>query len=159
MDQIAATKMTSTLQPRVITDPEDFQVFRTTLESAGLPYKDLNVNDHLLIGYYDGDHLVGTGGLEIYGDYGLLRSVSIHENSRGKNLGTKIALHLIDKARASELKGLYLLTETAQGFFEKLGFISIHRDDAEKVVKASAEFTHVCPSTAVCMYLDLKKTC
>ena len=32
----------------------------------------------------------------------------------------------------------------------------IDRNDAPTELKSSSEFTHVCPSTAVCMYLDLR---
>lgn len=147
------------MQPRIINELEDFEVFKSSLASAKLPYEDLNIHDHLLIGYFDGDKMIGTGGIEIYGQYGLLRSVSIDENRRGKDLGTKIALHLIDKAKEGDLKRIYLLTETAKEFFLKLGFRVIDRSQAAHEVKASAEFTHVCPASAVCMYLDLTSTC
>lgn len=144
------------MQPKVIDNPVAFNSFKESLASAGLPHEDLNVNDHLLIGYYDMDSLIGTGGLEIYGDYALLRSVSIVSQNRGKRLGSEIAYHLIEKAKGMELKGIYLLTETARDFFVKIGFKVIDRNAVAEEVKASAEFSHVCPASAVCMYLALK---
>ena len=150
--QIAVTRLT----PRVISDQECFEAFRNQLRIAGLPYEDLDKDKHLLVGYYQNDELIGTGAMEIYGKYGLLRSVSIIEANRGKQLGSKITYHLIEKAKLSNLKGLYLLTETASNFFYKIGFEVIDRSQAIDEIKMSTEFTHVCPTSAVCMYLNLE---
>lgn len=147
------------IKPKVISDPECFNAFRDQLKLAGLPYEDLDINKHLLVGYYNEDELIGTGGMEIYGDYGLIRSISVADSFRGKQLGSKITYHLIAKAKESGLKGLYLLTETAKDFFLKIGFEVIDRKDAVVEVQLSSEFLHVCPSTAVSMFLDLKTCC
>lgn len=159
VDQTAATSIYPAITPRVISDPECFQAFLDMLKLAGLPYEDLDKDKHLLVGYYDNEKLIGTGAMEIYGDYGLLRSVSILEEMRGKKLGSKITYHLIEHAKLSSLKGLYLLTETAKDFFEKIGFELIDRNMAVEEIKASSEFTHVCPTSAACMYLDLHRKC
>lgn len=145
--------------PVDINTPEYFEAFTGQLKTAGLPYEDLNTEEQVLIGYYENDNLIGTGGIEIYGNYGLIRSVSITANNRGKKLGTQIAYHLIDKAKEKKLTGLYLLTETAKDFFTKIGFETIHRDAVAKPVQASSEFSHVCPVTATCMYLHLQQSC
>lgn len=142
--------------PLSIKTPDQWETFTDQLKTVGLPYEDLSDKNHLLVGYYEGDELIGTGGIEIYGDFGLIRSVSITAANRGKNLGTQITHHLINEARKKELKGLYLLTETAKDFFLKIGFELISRDEVAKPVLASSEFSHVCPVTAACMYLNLK---
>lgn len=159
VDQTAAISLYPAITPRVISDQECFQEFLDLLKLAGLPYEDLDKDRHLLVGYYDTEKLIGTGAMEIYGEYGLLRSVSIAEEMRGKKLGSKITYHLIEHAKLSSLKGLYLLTETAKGFFEKIGFELIDKNIAVEEIKRSSEFTHVCPASAVCMYLDLQRTC
>ena len=156
VDQIAVTNSSKGIIPRVVSDNECFKAFTTQLKMAGLPYEDLDKDQHLLVGYYLNDILVGTGAMEIYGDSGLLRSVSIIESSRGKKLGSKIVYHLIEQAKLSNLNGLYLLTETAKDFFLKIGFEVIDRSVTPIEVNSSAEFTHVCPASAVCMYLDLR---
>jgi len=93
--------------------------------------------------------------LEIYGNYGLLRSLSVKLGTRGKALGTAITEYLIAEAKKRSLKGIYLLTETAQGFFLRKGFSNVSRDDVPKVLEASSEFSHVCSKTAVAMHLAL----
>ncbi len=147
------------MTPRVISEPECFEAFRAQLKLAGLPYEDLDKDKHLLVGYYRDEELIGTGGMEIYGDYGLIRSISITASNRGKKLGSKIAFHLIDKAKESELKGIYLLTETAKDFFLKIGFEEVDRDLTPESLRNSSEFAHVCPASATCMYFDLNSKC
>lgn len=159
VDQTAATSIYPAITPRIISDQQCFQEFLDQLKLSGLPFEDLDKDQHLLVGYYENEKLIGTGAMEIYGDYGLLRSVSITEAMRGKKLGSKITYHLIEHARLSSLKGLYLLTETAKGFFEKIGFELIDRNKAVAEIKNSSEFRHVCPASAVCMYLDLQRAC
>lgn len=147
------------LTPKVISDQECFSAFLHQLKMAGLPFEDLDKDKHLLVGYYENENLIGTGGVEIYGDFGLLRSVSVVGNYKGKKIGSKITMHLIDKAKESNLKGLYLLTETAPDFFQKFGFDVTGREHVANEVKNSKEFTHVCPVSAVCMYLHLESQC
>jgi amino-acid N-acetyltransferase len=141
---------------RLIDDAESFEAFRTLLKASSLPVDDLNFNKDLLVGYFEGNILVGTGGLEVYGDYGLLRSLSVKLGIRGKSVGTNITEYLIDEAKRKKLKAIYLLTETARGFFQKMGFQDIPRDTVPEPLKASSEFSHICGNSAVAMVLDLK---
>ncbi|MEQ8423317.1 MAG: arsenic resistance N-acetyltransferase ArsN2 [Cyclobacteriaceae bacterium] len=144
--------------PRIINDVNGLEAFRNQLKASHLPHEDLS-NDHLLIGYYDNDQLIGTGGIEVHEEYGLIRSVSITNGNRSKKLGTQITHHLILQAKEKNLKGLYLLTETARDFFLKFGFELIERDQVAEAIKSSTEFSHVCPVSASCMYLDFKRSC
>lgn len=142
---------------RLIEDAESFEAFRSLLKSSNLPADDLNFNKDLLVGYFEGNILVGTGGLEVYGDYGLLRSLSVKLGIRGKSVGTNITEYLIDEAKDKKLKAIYLLTETARGFFLKRGFIDIPRESVPEPLKASSEFSHVCSPGAAAMVLDLTR--
>ena len=140
---------------RVIEDEENFQAFRSLLKSSSLPADDLNFKKDLLVGYYEDGNMVGTGALEVYGQYALLRSLSVKLGTRGKALGTAITEHLIAEARKRNLKGIYLLTEKAHGFFQRKGFQDIPRAEVPESLKASSEFSHVCPDTAVAMHFDI----
>lgn len=144
-----------TLTYKTITDIEGFEKFRALLKASGLPADDLNFERDLLVGYYEADQLVGTGALEVYGDYALLRSLSVKLGIRGKSVGTNITDYLIDEARSRKLKGIYLLTEKARGFFLKKGFLDTTRDAVPQELHASSEFSHVCPVSAVVMHLPL----
>lgn len=143
---------------KIIDDAQSFEAFRAQLKSSGLPADDLNFNKDLLVGYFEGNALVGTGGLEVYGQFGLLRSLSVKLGIRGKSVGTNITEYLIDEASRRKLKAIYLLTETAHGFFLKKGFRDIPRDQVPDPLKASSEFAHVCSLSAAAMVLDITES-
>lgn len=140
---------------KLITDTESFEAFRTLLKASDLPADDLDFNKDLLVGYYEGNQLVGTGGLEVYGECALLRSLSVKLGIRGKSVGTTITDYLLSEAKKKNLKGIYLLTEKARGFFLKKGFTDVPRESVPASIKSSSEFSHVCPTTAVVMHLAL----
>lgn len=141
---------------RLIQDAESFEAFRSLLKASGLPADDLDYQKDLLVGYYEGDELVGTGGLEIYGPYALLRSLSVKMGIRGKAVGSTITEYLLAEAKAKKLKGIYLLTETAHGFFLKKGFEDVPRDAVPPEVKRSREYSTLCSESAAVMTLDLR---
>lgn len=145
------------LHYKLINDTESFEAFRSLLKASELPADDLDFKKDLLVGYYEGDQLVGTGGLEIYGPYALLRSLSVKMGIRGKSVGTTITEYLLKEAKKKNLKGIYLLTETAHGFFLRKGFKDIARDAVPDAVKRSAEFSKLCPESAVVMALELSR--
>jgi len=139
----------------IIATNDAFQEFRTLLKSSSLPADDLNFQRDLLVSYVEDNVMVGTGGLEIYGDYGLLRSLSVRLGTRGKALGTAITEFIIAQARERKLKAIYLLTETARGFFLRKGFTDVSRDQVPAVLQQSSEFAHVCGKSAIAMHLLL----
>lgn len=141
---------------KVIKDSESFEAFRDLLRSSALPADDLDFNRDLLVGYYEGDELVGTGGLEVYDSYALLRSLSVKMGIRGKAVGSTITEFLINEAKKKDLAGVYLLTETAPGFFLKKGFNVVSREAVPEEVKRSEEFANLCSKTATVMALHLK---
>lgn len=153
---VATKTFAMELTYRLIQDAESFEAFRTLLKSSGLPADDLDFNKDLLVGYYEGDELVGTGGLEIYGSYALLRSLSVKMGIRGQAVGSTIADYLISEAKKRNLKAIYLLTETAHGFFLKKGFVDVPRERVPDEVKRSEEFSKLCPQSAAVMALALQ---
>jgi amino-acid N-acetyltransferase len=144
------------IKTKVIKDAETFNEFRALLKTSGLPHADLDFQNHILIGYYDEEKLIGTGALEIYKPYALLRSLAVSDTMRGQSLGSKITDDIIREAKKNNIKGIYLLTETARLFFRRKGFKDIQRNDAPKEVTASTEFSSVCSDSAVCMELVLR---
>ncbi|HEU5148084.1 MAG TPA: arsenic resistance N-acetyltransferase ArsN2 [Chryseosolibacter sp.] len=141
---------------KLIKDTESFEAFRALLKSSGLPADDLDFNRDLLVGYYEGDELVGTGGLEVYNSYALLRSLSVKMGIRGKAVGSTITEFLLNEAKKRKLKGVFLLTETAPGFFLKKGFSEVSRDAVPAEVKDSEEFANLCSKSATVMALHLQ---
>lgn len=143
------------LKSTVISEAEQFNEFRDLLRSVGLPCDDLTLDKHILIGYYENEKLIGTGALELYGKYALLRSLAVKDAQRGRMLGSKITDELIALARENQISHIYLLTETARLFFKRKGFVDFPRENVPAAVQASSEFSGVCSNEAVCMELTL----
>lgn len=139
------------IESRTIISEAEFQAFCEALKAAGLPHQDLDYRKNLLVGYFQNNTLIGTGALEVYAPYALLRSLSVRDVNRGQALGSKITDDLITEARKNNIKSIYLLTEGARLFFKRKGFREIDRSQAPAEVQASSEFAQVCPSSAVCM--------
>lgn len=84
--------------------------------------------------------MVGEAGLETYGDVVLLRSVATEARSRGQGVARALCESVLEEARARGARQAYLLTETAEGFFKRLGFETVPREAADPRLSASAEF-------------------
>lgn len=134
---------------------EDYESIAVLLKSVNLPTE--GVKGHLsnFVVLMDDGSLIGTGGMEIYGDKALLRSLAIHPDYQNRGHGQQIYRRILENAREQNISELYLLTETAERFFAALGFERISREAADERVKTSEEFRSLCPSTAACMRLKL----
>lgn len=148
------------MQALMIQDQIALEKLMKFLQLNKLPYQDINnaitTKDRLFFGYYDNtNELIGSGGLELYGNAALLRSVAVKENKRGKDLGKRIVNDLVEHAKKANITNIYLLTETAKDFFLKRGFELIHRNEVPENIKNSSEFLHVCPASATCMFYKL----
>ena len=143
------------LVAREIKTQAAFETFRNLIASADLPTQDLDFEKQILLAYYDNDTLMATGGLEVFGNDAILRSLTVKVGSRNKSLGSTIVDDLLAKAKDNEVATIYLLTENANGFFKKKGFTEVNRKDAPATVKASQEFSVICGEGAVCMKLSI----
>ena len=104
----------------------------------------------------DGAAIVGSAAIELYGLSGLLRSVAVAESHRGQAIGQALTRAAIDLATTHRLAALYLLTETAAGFFPKFGFVRVSRADIPADVQQSVEFTTACPASAQAFVLSFE---
>ncbi|MCX6315936.1 MAG: arsenic resistance N-acetyltransferase ArsN2 [Bacteroidetes bacterium] len=97
----------------------------------------------------------GVIGLEQSGGYGLLRSMATATAFRNQGVAAFLVHTLEAYAKEQKLKDIYLLTETAEQYFNKKGYHKISRDQAPAAIQSSAEFSHLCPSTAILMKKSL----
>jgi len=78
---------------------------------------------------YEGDQLVATGGLHIvWKNLAEIRSVAVAPGFQGRGAGTLIVKGLLEESRRLDIKRLFVLTYQT-GFFEKLGFRTIPKQD------------------------------
>lgn len=132
----------------------DQETLRSLLEQNGLPQAGLEQTQLWLA--YSPQEVLGCVGLEVYGWYGLLRSLAVSPHWQGKGLGQQLTQWALEQAQQQRLSHLYLLTTTAEGFFPRFGFTGIPRPQVAPALGASAEFRGACPDTAVAMSLRLR---
>jgi len=99
--------------------------------------------------------LLGAAATERYCDVALLRSVAVHAPARGHGLGRALVDRALADARAAGAREAWLLTETAEPYFARLGWTRAERADAPAAVAASVEFTSACPASAIAMRRSL----
>jgi len=133
---------------------DDLPAALALLDAAGLPVADVSEHFGQFVVAVD-DGVVGLGGLEVYGDAGLLRSVCVDEGHRGSGLGGRLCEMVESRARALGVRELYLLTTTAGTFFEARGYVRVDRNRAPASVQQTTEFQSLCPSTAACLVKKL----
>src|SRR5690606_26156952 len=95
--------------------------------------------------------IVGVAGTELYADGCLLRSVAVRAEWRSTGVGRALVQRALESAMQSGARQAYLLTLTAEGWFPRLGFTTISREDVPASVRASGEFREACPATATVM--------
>jgi amino-acid N-acetyltransferase len=136
--------------------PKDLTEVVALLERCALPTQDLSAAhlEHFTLCRING-RLAGTVGLQVFGDLGLLRSLAVAPEARGRRLGLDLWAHARATAMRSGIRRLYLLTTTAEPLFARWGFLRIERDLLPAAVQATDEFASLCPSTAVAMALAL----
>lgn len=136
------------------TEPDRTPVHQL-LQSHRLPLDGVDDAHVAMLVARDDERVVGCAAIEVLGSDGLLRSVAVSEAMRGRGLGQRLTSEALALARRRQLRALYLLTETAAGFFPKFGFEPVSRDEIPESVKASVEFVKACPASALAMRLRL----
>jgi amino-acid N-acetyltransferase len=101
--------------------------------------------------------VIGIAGLEVWGRQGLVRSVVVRHDQRRSGVGKALVECVLAAASTKNLTELYLITETAPGFFGRFGFESLERRQVSGEILNSAEFRGACPDTAPVMRLALRK--
>ncbi len=121
------------------------------LEACGLPHQDIGPHlPHFTVAR-DGGRLVGVIGLEVHGQEALLRSLAVAPDRRGRGIARRLYATVIGQAQRLGLDRLYLLTTTADAFFEMLGFSSVPRESVPQAIREAREFGGLGPGSAVCM--------
>jgi amino-acid N-acetyltransferase len=132
--------------------PHDVAEALDLLRRIDLPVTDVADRwGHYFVVHEDDGRVVGVGGLELYGDDGLLRSLAVDTEYRGQGLGGSLVEAICARARRLDLGVVYLLTTDADRYFARLGFQECPREEAPEGIRESWEFKVGCPSTAVLM--------
>lgn len=136
--------------------PEEMGSVVSLLKEADLLTEDLPDGlPNFLLAKADGA-LVGVAGLELFGSVGLLRSVAVSTAHRGKGIAGRMVGQLLADARKHELQEIFLITTTADHYFDRYGFAPVDRQQVPQGIQQTRQFSGLCPSSAVVMKRDLK---
>lgn len=122
------------------------------LQAQGLPVSDIT-DEHLEHFFFVGSDGSPTGlvGLELYGTEALLRSLVVVEDARCQGLGSTLMDHAEQYAASKSVRSIYLLTTTAEAFFNRLGYERIERSQAPPSIERTPEFAGLCPASSAFM--------
>jgi amino-acid N-acetyltransferase len=134
---------------------DELDQIRNLLLAENLPTEDLTIAPLLVYGMEVNGQLLAIGALENYGTYALLRSVAVAKNNQKQGIGKQLVTFLENQARKLNIEGLYLLTTTADRYFRQLKYHEIKREDFPMELQSSAEFSHLCPASAFCLFKKL----
>lgn len=154
-----SVNVTHTTEPRVRgAAPTDLAAVERLLTASGLPLDGVQEALSDFVVAEAGDDVVGVAGLEVCCDNALLRSVAVLPEWRSRGLGRALVSRVISDAEARGIRGLYLLTTTAERYFPSFGFREIARDNVPTDVRETAEFRTACPASAVVMCRECATT-
>jgi amino-acid N-acetyltransferase len=131
--------------------PAEYERLQAELAAEGLPSNDLGCAFNRFYALEESGEVLGYSGLERRDGTALLRSVVVPPERRGLGIGRRLVEAMLDEAAALGDREVHLLTTTAAGYFERLGFERVAREGVPAGIAASAQFASLCPSSAVLM--------
>ena len=138
--------------PVIIHPRPSLEAATRLLESASLPSSDLTDAhmEHFFV-CRPSSAPTGLAGFEVCGPDALLRSLVVVPDHRAQGVGKQLVAHVECEARARGVKAIYLLTTTAEAFFARCGYGTSERAQAPEGIRATREFSGLCPATSAFM--------
>ena len=131
--------------------PDDLHPIRNLLSQNKLP--DIELEEHIdtFLMLERNGRIIACAGLEVYGAYGLVRSVAVHPDYHSQGIGASLYGAIELDARMFFLSSLYLFTNEAERFFTRHGYGRISREDIPLPVHESGEYKYDCCEHAFVM--------
>ena len=136
---------------------DDLDVIKALLAENELPGTDVRaalLSDFLVAEDASGA-VVGSVGLERFGQSALLRSLCVARHVRNAGLGTTLLSCAEATARSAGVFELWLLTTSAAGFFRSMEYVEVDRCSAPAEVRRTRQFAQLCPANASCLKKQL----
>ncbi len=150
-------KSNADILPLAMGFTEQLTEIKQILSMCALPAADISPAKTLLFfGCRSDTKLAGMIGLEVFGSVALLRSLAVAPSQRKHGLGRSLLAFAEAHAASLGVESLYLFTTTAEAFFSKLGYSLAVRSDVPESIKATLQYTELCPASAACMSKRLR---
>jgi N-acetylglutamate synthase-like GNAT family acetyltransferase len=125
---------------------------KAALTRAGLPADDIFAPGPQFWRFATHDDVpAGFGGIEVHGTDALLRSVVTLPPLRRRGIARAIVAALEAEAIVMKCSAVWLLTATARQLFEKLGYVAVDRAQVPAAIRASTQYSSLCPDSATVM--------
>jgi ribonucleotide monophosphatase NagD (HAD superfamily) len=149
LDQLPATRA----RPA---KPEDAPAIRALLEEAGLSAAgvEARIPETIISSEGEETEIDATACLDSAEGYGILRSVAVRKSMQGNGLGMLAVAAAVTSDQANAPRTVYVLTESAAEFFNRLGFRKVDRSELPEPVRATAQ-AEKCTDTATAMVRQL----
>lgn len=133
------------MKPAALSSLDEIQPL---LKASGLQIADLSAAPALFFGIHVAGELVACIGLELYDSVALLRSLAVSPAFRGRGLARELVVFAEDLAFSRGVRTLFLLTTSAEAFFTALGYRPAAREEAPAAIRATAQFSGLCPAAS-----------
>lgn len=123
------------------------------LTGCDLPVTDISESaPPQFFGFRVAGDVVAVIGLEQFESAGLLRSLAVTPDYRGRGFAQELVSHVESFAASHGIESLFLLTTTAEAFFKKLGYQPASREEAPPAIQGTSQFSGLCPSAAAFLF-------
>lgn len=137
----------------------DIEVIKEILNANHLPYIDCHEHiENFFVAEING-LIIGVGGFENLNSLGLLRSIAVKSEYQNRGIAKQIYSLIDSKAQSLGFESLFLLTESAVGYFESFGYKIIERAEVPLQIKQTKQFKDLCPSSSMVMFKQINKLC
>jgi len=127
------------------------------LASCELPTDDIHEEKALaFFGCREDGRLIALVGMETGTDSALLRSLAVAPEQRGCGLAGRLVAFVEHLCGARGLETIYLLTDSAPDYFRARGYREVARERAPDWIRASAQFSQLCPADAAFLSKSLR---
>lgn len=130
---------------------DDLPAARELLAGAELATEDIDDSTITFVGAFADGALAGVVGLQTCGPLGLLRSLAVAPPHRARGIARQLCERVFDVTAERRLESLWLLTTSAKDYFARLGFEAVPRDQVPDAIRATAQFSSLCPASAQVM--------
>ncbi len=98
-----------------------------------------------------GTEVVGVVGIETADGAGMVRSLAVRPDVRGRGIAHRLVQRAEDALRRRGVTTAWLLTETAPGYFALRGYDPVSRHALPEALAARSALAGICPCSCACM--------
>ena len=132
----------------------DFPAIHALLTAANLPVAGVAAaNGEYMVADLSGK-VAGVLGIEKSAGVALLRSFAVQADFRKRGIGEALVRHVLGQLKFEGISPLFILTNTAEAFAARFGFVKVNREEIPDALLAASALGTACPASSTCMKLE-----